>query len=60
MQAQNHDPQGRFVRQWLPAYRKTPDTWVLGPWLMPQTLQRHNGVFIGHDIPKTLVELRLS
>ena len=44
-QAQDHDPQGRFVRQWLPALRKVPDTWLYEPWLMPNTLQAHLGVY---------------
>ena len=37
-QAQDHDPQGRFVRQWLPALRQVPDTWLFEPWCMPTPL----------------------
>jgi len=48
-QAQDHDPHGRFVRQWLPALRQVPDTWLFEPWLMPHTLQIHLGVLVGHD-----------
>jgi deoxyribodipyrimidine photo-lyase len=46
-QAQDHDPHGRFVRQWLPELRQVPDTWLFEPWLMPHTLQAHLGVFVG-------------
>jgi deoxyribodipyrimidine photo-lyase len=35
-QAQDHDPQGKFVRRWLPAMRSVPDTWLFEPWMMPQ------------------------
>lgn len=49
-QAQDHDPHGRFVRQWLPALRQVPDTWLFEPWLMPRTMQAHLGVFVGGDI----------
>lgn len=49
-QAQDHDPHGRFVRQWLPALRQVPDTWLFEPWLMPHTMQTHLGVFVGNNI----------
>jgi deoxyribodipyrimidine photo-lyase len=49
-QAQDHDPQGRFVRQWLPALQQVPDTWLFEPWRMPHTLQTHLGVFVSKDI----------
>jgi deoxyribodipyrimidine photo-lyase len=31
-QARDHDPQGRFVRHWLPAMRQVPDSWLFEPW----------------------------
>ena len=48
-QAQDHDPHGRFVRQWLPELRKVPDTWLFEPWHMPHTMQAHLGIFVGND-----------
>ncbi len=60
-QAQDHDPHGRFVRQWLPAMRQVPDTWLFEPWLMPHTMQAHVGVFVGNDansaLPQPVVDL---
>jgi deoxyribodipyrimidine photo-lyase len=53
-QAQDHDPHGRFVRQWLPAMRQVPDTWLFEPWLMPHTMQAHVGVFVGNDANSAL------
>ncbi|MBY0240433.1 MAG: deoxyribodipyrimidine photo-lyase [Burkholderiaceae bacterium] len=42
-QALDHDPQGRFVRHWLPALRQVPDTWLFEPWKMPPALrERYN------------------
>jgi deoxyribodipyrimidine photo-lyase len=57
-QAQDHDPHGRFVRQWLPAMRQVPDTWLFEPWLMPDTMQAHLGVFVesNSDTPSALVQ----
>ncbi|WP_310614487.1 FAD-binding domain-containing protein [Limnohabitans sp.] len=56
-QAQDHDPHGRFVRQWLPELRKVPDTWLFEPWLMPHTMQAHLGVFVGTDLAQPVVDL---
>ena len=56
-QAQDHDPHGYFVRQWLPALRNVPDTWVFEPWLMPDTLQARTGVYVGRDLARPVVDL---
>jgi deoxyribodipyrimidine photo-lyase len=48
-QAQDQDPHGRFVRQWLPALQRVPDTWLFEPWLMPPALQEGLGVFVSSD-----------
>ena len=59
-QAQDHDPHGHFVRQWLPAMRRVPDAWLLEPWRMPPDVQARCGVRVGHDIALPLVELELA
>ncbi|MDZ4075131.1 MAG: FAD-binding domain-containing protein, partial [Hylemonella sp.] len=59
-QALDHDPQGRFVRQWLPAMRRVPDSWLLEPWRMPPDVQAACGVRVGVDIPQPVVELEAA
>ncbi len=59
-QALDHDPQGRFVRQWLPAMRRVPDSWLLEPWRMPPDVQASCGVRVGVDIPQPLVDLEAA
>ncbi len=56
-QAQDHDPQGQFVRRWLPALRRVPDAWLLQPWRMPADVQARCGVRVGEDIALPLVDL---
>ncbi len=56
-QARDHDPEGRFVRRWLPALRRVPDTWLFEPWNMPEDVQRRCGVIVGVDIPRPIVDL---
>jgi len=56
-QALDHDPQGVFVRRWLPALRRVPDTWLLEPWHMSADVQSRHGVRVGQDIAIPPVEL---
>jgi deoxyribodipyrimidine photo-lyase len=56
-QARDHDPHGRFVRQWLPHMRKVPDAWLFEPWRMPASVQNQCGLRVGADIPLPLVDL---
>src|SRR5690606_11915479 len=55
-QARDHDPDGVFVRRWLPALRQVPDAWLFEPWKMPSNVQAACGVLIGRDYPTPLVE----
>ena len=60
-QAQDHDPQGHFVRRWLPAMRRVPEAWLFEPWRMPADVQARCGLRVGADaeadIPMPLVDL---
>jgi deoxyribodipyrimidine photo-lyase len=67
-QAQDHDPQGHFVRRWLPYMRRVPDAWLFEPWRMPQVMQEHLKLTVGindgkgaeFDIPMPLVDLQTA
>jgi deoxyribodipyrimidine photo-lyase len=63
-QARDHDPQGRFVRRWLPAMRRVPDAWLFEPWRMPPDVQAQCGLRVGDDahadIPLPLVDLEAA
>jgi len=56
-QAMDHDPQGHFVRQWLPALRRVPDSWLFEPWRMSPDLQARCGVRVDEDLAMPPVEL---
>jgi deoxyribodipyrimidine photo-lyase len=63
-QAQDHDPQGHFVRRWLPYMRRVPDAWLFEPWRMPQVMREHLNLTIGvgaeFDIPEPLLDLQTA
>lgn len=56
-QAMHLDANGSFVRQWLPALRRVPDTWIFEPWRMPAALQHRYGCRIGSDYPAPMVDV---
>lgn len=55
-QAQDQDPQGVFVRRWLPALQTVPDAYLFEPWTMPPEVQRECGVIIGEHYPEPVVD----
>lgn len=59
-QAQDHDPHGRFVRQWLPHMSAVPHSWLFEPWLMTPQLQADAGVQVGVEIALPIVDLSLA
>jgi len=59
-QARDHDPQGVFVRRWLPALRRVPDSWLFEPWRMPVSVQARCGLRVGEEIVLPVVELEAA
>lgn len=55
-QAQDQDPQGIFVRRWLPALQAVPNAWLFEPWTMPPDVQQSCGVIIGEHYPQPVVD----
>ncbi len=56
-QAMQLDPQGEFVRHWLPYMRRVPRLWIYEPWRMPADVQRRYGLQVGRDIPTPITDL---
>ncbi|MBE0482366.1 MAG: deoxyribodipyrimidine photo-lyase [Bacterioplanes sp.] len=59
-QAEQFDPDGQFIRQWLPELRQVPTAWIHQPWLLTSKLQQQYGVIIGRDYPAPLVDFTLA
>lgn len=59
-QGQEKDPDGQFIKTWLPELKELPETMVHTPWLLTDMEQAMFGVVIGEDYPEPLVELDKS
>jgi deoxyribodipyrimidine photo-lyase len=56
-QQQQFDPDGVYVRRWLPELTKFPDARLAEPWKAPKGVQEDAGCIIGEDYPEPIVDL---
>jgi deoxyribodipyrimidine photo-lyase len=56
-QARDHDPDGIFVRQWIPALRQVPDTWIFEPWHVTPEMRQQFGISDPQALPAPVVDL---
>jgi deoxyribodipyrimidine photo-lyase len=55
-QGQDHDPDGQFLRHWLPELRRVPSVHLHEPWTMTEATQQRLGWVLGIDYPKPIVD----
>lgn len=59
-QAQDQDPQGLFIRRWVPELSKVPLGYLAEPSKMDSSVQRMAGCVIGIDYPAPIVDEKLA
>jgi deoxyribodipyrimidine photo-lyase len=55
-QALEQDPDGEFIRRWVPELRDVPLSWLSKPEQMPEEIQSRCGCVIGRDYPSPIVD----
>lgn len=56
LQGEKFDPQGNYVRRWVPELSKVPQKWIHRPWEAPLEILEKAGVDLGKNYPKPIVD----
>jgi deoxyribodipyrimidine photo-lyase len=54
-QSRRFDPDGAYIRRWLPELARVPRRYLHAPWEMPVRAQRDAGFRIGRDYPRPIL-----
>lgn len=55
-QSEDHDPEGHFIKKWVPELADVPSTYIHEPWKMPPIEQQLCGFIPGESYPLPLVD----
>jgi deoxyribodipyrimidine photo-lyase len=57
LQGEKFDPDGDYVRRWVPELAKLPAEWIHQPWEAPMHVLAEAGIKLGKDYPAPLIGL---
>ncbi|CAM0885093.1 unnamed protein product [Alopecurus aequalis] len=60
VQGHRYDPDGEYVRTWIPELARMPAEWIHHPWDSPSSILEVAGVELGSNYPKPIVELHTA
>lgn len=55
-QGEKFDPEGNYVRKWVPELAALPNEWIQRPWEAPPEILRQAGITLGKEYPKPIVD----
>jgi deoxyribodipyrimidine photo-lyase len=56
LQGEKFDPDGAYVRRWVPELARLPDKFIHKPWLAPPLMLAEAGVTLGRNYPQPIVD----
>ncbi len=55
-QGRKYDPEGEYVKRWLPELARLPKRWIQNPWEAPEEVLRQAGIILGDTYPHPIVD----
>lgn len=59
-QGQKFDPDGEYIRRWVPELANIPNKYIHTPWKMPTQIQHKANCLIEQDYPKPIVDHKMA
>lgn len=59
-QGQKFDPDGEYVRHFIPEIAQLPDKYLFNPWQAPELILKEAGIELGSTYPNPIVDLKQS
>lgn len=56
LQAQKFDPNGAYIRRWVPELEALPTPWIFKPWEAPADILRSADIRLGEAYPEPIVD----
>jgi deoxyribodipyrimidine photo-lyase len=56
-QSQKFDPQGHYIKRWLPELAALPEVYIHEPWRAPRDVQQQSGAVMGKHYPLPVLNL---
>ena len=60
IQGEKFDPDGAYVRAWVPELGRLPNSLIHKPWTAPPMILKAAGVTLGHTYPKPVVQHEMA
>ena len=59
-QAEKFDPEGEYIRRFIPELKALPTAYLFAPWTAPPLILQQAGVQLGTTYPRPIVDLKQS